>query len=96
MGGFKRESIKRDEAALSAAQRVACLGDLKERGVNVFCWCNRCSHNAVVEIDQLLAELGPAFPVPEVGAKMRCSGCGCKDVATRPDWPSLGQVANHT
>jgi hypothetical protein len=26
---------------------------------------------------------------------MRCSGCGSKDVAARPDWPSLGQIARH-
>lgn len=96
MGGFKREHTKQQDATLRATQPAACLGDLKARDVDVFCWCNRCGHNAVVEIDRLLLELGPAYPVPEVGTKMRCSGCGCKDIATRPDWPSLGQVANHS
>ena len=44
---------------------------------------------------RLVRELGPQFAVPEVGARMRCTGCGAKDVATRPAWPSLGQVARH-
>jgi hypothetical protein len=48
-----------------------------------------------VDIERLVRELGPQFAVPEVGARMRCTGCGAKDVATRPAWPSLGQVARH-
>jgi hypothetical protein len=34
----------------------------------------------------LVAQLGPDFPVPEIGTRMRCSACGAKDVATRPAW----------
>jgi hypothetical protein len=44
---------------------------------------------------ELIAELGPDFPVPEVGTRLRCSGCSGKDIATRPAWPGLGQVARH-
>lgn len=43
----------------------------------------------------LIQQLGPAFPVPEIGARMRCSSCASKDVATRPAWPSRGQVTRH-
>ncbi|MDJ0684770.1 MAG: hypothetical protein QNJ84_08720 [Alphaproteobacteria bacterium] len=92
MGGIKHEAMKQRDAALPATT----LGELSDRGVGVFCWCNRCGHNATIAVARLIAELGPQFPVPEIGAKMRCSGCGCRDVATRPDWPSLGQVADHT
>jgi hypothetical protein len=93
MAGIKRRQL----AAEDRAQPTATLGDLANhgRGVDVFCWCNRCGHNAVVPTARLALELGPDFPVPEVGTRMRCSGCGSKDVATRPAWPSLGLVASH-
>ncbi len=91
MAGLKRGYLKAEERRLRAAR----LGELARAGVEVFCWCNRCGHNAVFETARLIAELGPAYPVPEVGARMRCSGCGSKDVATRPHWPGLGQVTRH-
>ena len=91
MAGFKRRAIEASESG----QRPALLGDLAGQGVDVFCWCNRCSHHGVVSAERLSAELGPTFPVPEVGARMRCTGCGSKDVATRPNWPGRGVVASH-
>ena len=91
MAAIKRGQLDGEERRLRASK----LGDLARSGVEVFCWCNRCGHNAVVETARLIAELGPGYPVPEVGAHMRCSGCGSKDVATRPDWPGLGQVTRH-
>ena len=91
MGRLKEHMIEDDEAG----RRATRLGDLLEDGIPVFCWCNRCSHNATVALDLLIARLGPAMPVPEVGATMRCSSCGSKDVATRPAWPSLGRVTRH-
>lgn len=91
MGAIKRGRLR----AQDAQQRATTLGELAGQGVDVFCWCNRCSHNAVLETPALVARLGPMTPVPEVGARLRCSGCGAKDVATRPAWPGLGQVARH-
>ncbi len=91
MGGFKREQLD----AADRRQAATSLGELRESGIGVFCWCNRCGHNAVVPIETLIARLGPATPVPEVGAQLRCSGCAGKDIATRPAWPGLGQVARH-
>lgn len=91
MGGIKRQEMTEAERR----RQAACLGELVEPGIGVFCWCNRCGHNAVVEIEGLVGQLGPDFPVPEVGTRLRCSGCGSKDVATRPAWPGLGQVARH-
>jgi hypothetical protein len=82
-------------AARDERRRATTLGQLAAQQVGVFCWCNRCGHNASLAAAQLITRLGPACPVPEVGAHLRCSGCGTKDVATRPDWPSLGQVARH-
>ncbi|MDJ0896761.1 MAG: hypothetical protein QNJ92_16585 [Alphaproteobacteria bacterium] len=91
MSRLKESNLKRQERR----SRAMALGDLARHGVGVFCWCNRCAHQARVPIEPLIAELGAGFAVPELGARMRCSGCGSKDVATRPDWPSLGRVARH-
>jgi len=91
MGRIKEQDI----ADRDAQRRCTTLGDLRQSGVDIFCWCNRCGHNATVSVERLCGEIGPAVPVPEVGARMRCSGCGGKDIATRPDWPSLGQVTRH-
>ena len=92
MGRMKRHDLERQERK----RQATVLGDIAESKVDVFCWCNRCGHNAVIETAKLLAELGPTFPVPEIGSRMRCTGCGSKDVATRPSWPSLGQVTRHS
>jgi hypothetical protein len=76
--------------------RAATLGELAAEELAVFCWCNRCGHNAELDSTRLAAELGSAFPVPEVGGRLRCTGCNGKDVATRPAWRGLGTVTNHT
>ena len=91
MAGMKRELLEAEDRR----RRAATLGEIASNGIDVFCWCNRCGHNAVLRAERLVAELGPGFPVPEVGARLRCSGCGAKDIATRPAWPGLGQVTRH-
>ena len=82
MGRMKRELIGREDHALQAAR----LADLLHGQVGVLCWCNRCGHRAEAPVSLLLAQLGPEFPVPEIGTRMRCGSCGSKDVATRPAW----------
>ena len=91
MGQHKRRYIE----AQDAQRRATLLAEIQVHNVDVFCWCNRCGHNATISSSRLAAELGPTFPVPDIGSRMRCSGCGSKDVAARPDWPSLGQVTRH-
>ena len=91
MGGMKRGALAGEEGA----RQPTTLGDLEALEIDVFCWCNRCGHNAVVPIGSLIGPLGPAQPVPAIGVRMRCTACGAKDVAARPSWPSLGQVSNH-
>lgn len=92
MGGIKRDQLDRQE---KAAGKPATLSDLRAGGNDVFCWCNRCRHNAVVPLATLIGRLGPAFPVPEVGARMVCGRCGARDVATRPAWPHEAPVTRH-
>ena len=91
MGRMKQDCIAEEERR----RRAMVLGELRRERIDVFCWCNRCAHNAVVPVHLLIAELGPDFPVPDVGAHLRCSGCGSKDIAARPAWPSLGQRTRH-
>lgn len=91
MGRIKESAQREADARLGAAT----LGELAADGLGVFCWCNRCGHNAVLEIGRLVDELGAAFPVPEVGGRLRCTGCGGKDISTRPAWPGLGPVTSH-
>jgi hypothetical protein len=92
MGGFKNRDIERSEP-----RNPATLSDLAAENMGVFCWCNRCNHNAELASSSLIDSLGPLFPVPELGSLMRCSACGARDVATRPAWPSHGggAIARH-
>lgn len=91
MGRLKQDRL----AAEERSRHAALLGELRNRKIDVFCWCNRCRHNTVLDVNAVTDQLGPAFPVPDIGAHLRCTGCGSKDVAARPAWPSLGQVTRH-
>jgi hypothetical protein len=72
-----------------------CLADLRDQVDGVFCWCIRCSHNAVVPLDVLIARLGPSLPFPAVHGRLRCQACGSTEIEARPDWRGLGQVTRH-
>lgn len=88
--------LKQDRLAAEERRRHATvLGELQHQNVDIFCWCNRCGHNAVLAVEMLIGQLGPAFPVPDIGTHLRCSSCDSKDIAARPAWPSLGQVTRH-
>ena len=89
MSGFKERSI----AAQERLARPERLGALAARGGAIFCWCNRCAHHARIDGRQLTLTLGPDLPVPEVGAKLRCSNCGAKDVATSADLAAPASAA---
>ncbi len=78
MSRFKERLI----AAQERLARPERLGALAARGGDILCWCNRCGHHARLDGRQLILSLGPDFPVPEVGVRLRCSNCGAKDVAT--------------
>ena len=78
MAGFKRQFL----SDMASTECRPALGALAGRRENVFCQCQRCGHSALVEASQLVAQLGPDMVVAEVGTRMRCSGCGAKDVAT--------------
>ncbi len=87
-----KDTLLRDE---ERRLKAATLGELAAERLRVFCWCNRCGHNATLDSARLAEDLGADFPVPEVGAKLRCTGCDGKDISTRPAWPGLGTVTSH-
>lgn len=87
MGRLKEGALSEEDRR----QNAMVLGELVRQGLDVFCWCNRCGHNALIETIRLTGELGAEFPVPEIGARLRCSSCGSKDIAARPNWPSHGE-----
>jgi len=91
MGRLKQKDL----AERDRQRRATCLGDLLANSIPIFCWCNRCGHSSSLPPDLLVAEAGPALPVPDIGQHLRCSGCGSKDISTRPEWPTLGQVTRH-
>jgi hypothetical protein len=91
MSGVKRRTMAEDDRRLQAAT----LGEIAGQEVDIFCWCNRCGHNTVLPSRDLIDRLGADTAVPEVGARLRCTQCGGKDVATQPAWPGLGQIAHH-
>jgi len=71
------------------------LAQIKAYGVDIFCWCNRCSHHAVLPIDTLIAQCGAATPFPAIHGRLCCQVCGTKDIHARPNWKGLGVVARH-
>lgn len=91
MAGMKRALLRAEDDR----RHAVTLAQLRDQGHDVFCWCNRCAHNAVIPTGYLLDRLGPDMPVPDVGAHMRCTGCGTRDIATSPAWPSPGLVTRH-
>ena len=84
------------DTAKTEPTHPATLADIQQDGLLVFCWCNRCGHNAAIDPTTLITTLGPLYPVPEIGHHMRCSACQTRDIATRPHWPAHGgQMARH-
>jgi len=73
----------------------ATLAELQAENLDMWAWCEDCSHHAVLSIQTLMARLGPAFPVPRVRMMTRCSRCGSHNIDALPRWPSLGVVAGH-
>ena len=74
------------------------LAKIREECATAFVWCNRCSHNALGDVDLLIARFGPDKEFPDVKAEMHCGACLSKDIHIQPNWSesSPGQVTRHT
>jgi hypothetical protein len=73
----------------------ATLGEVAANGLKLWAWCNSCSHNTTLEVAALIARLGRNFPVPGLGARLRCGACGGRDIDARPQWPRRGVITSH-
>ena len=59
------------------------LANMRENGVrSISATCETCQHEAVLNADRWPADM----PVPDIGLKLRCSACGGREIATRPNW----------
>jgi hypothetical protein len=72
------------------------LADLDHDGINLFAWCQRCHHNAVVPIARAVERFGGSTAVLDVRA--RCSACGSTQVDIRPHYSAAGPgvVTSHS
>ena len=61
------------------------LANMRANGVySVSAVCETCGHESAVNVDAL----PETTFVPEVGRSLQCSGCGGKQIDTRPAWPT--------
>jgi hypothetical protein len=59
------------------------LANMRENGVrSLLAWCLDCGHEATVNVDHLPGHL----PVPTFANRMKCTGCGSRNVSVRPAW----------
>lgn len=59
---------------------------VRDHGLDVFCWCYRCCHNAVVPLAVLIAQFGPTLLFPHLHGHLRRQACGSIDIHARPSW----------
>jgi len=56
----------------------ATLGNLVDNNHGLRIFCDACSRESEVDVDQLLALYGRDLTLPEVGRKAKCRECGHK------------------
>ena len=71
--------------------RPALLGNIRAQGLDIFGYCNQCHRNRVLPSATLERLLGAKYPVPKIGARLRCTDCGGKDIDTRPNWKAVSE-----
>ena len=65
------------------------LGWLVERRLDVWVWCETCSHHKTIAAAPLLARFGDAVLL-DLKTKFTCSACGGREIFLRPDWHGAG------
>ena len=60
----------------------------ENRVAAVWCWYEKCRHNATLGLAELIERLGANLPFPAVKTRLRCGRCGSGQVFARPDWPA--------
>lgn len=65
-----------------APMTLTNMRSLGVTSVSAECLRPRCGHEAVVDASGFPAQTA----VPDVGLRLRCTKCGGRSVATRPEW----------
>jgi len=65
------------------------LSWLVARRLDVWLWCEECSHHKTVSVAPLFERFGDAVLL-ELKPHFRCAACGAREVFIRPDWHSAG------
>jgi hypothetical protein len=65
------------------------LAWLVERRLNIWLWCEACSHQASLATPPILARFGD-LNLTALGRRFRCSNCQSRDIFIRPDWHGAG------
>ena len=78
----------------NAAPEPARLSWLAARKLDLWVWCEKCSHHRIVAVAPLLQVFGDAT-LPSLSQRFKCSKCGARDIFLRPDWPRHGVVSRH-
>lgn len=72
----------------------ARLSWLAARNLDLWVWCEKCSHHGTVAVAPLLKHHGDVS-LKAVSRRFKCSKCGHREVFLRPDWPRRGVVSRH-
>ena len=67
---------------------TATLADIKNR-YQLLAICNACAHTVELDVDGLIATLGPDHPVLAIRKRLRCTRCGFNSCAVQlalPEW----------
>ena len=69
---------------------MVTLSDLMDAGKLLWVYCCDCGRER--DIDPASLPLPPAFPVPVVGSRMKCSACGSRKINTKPELWDRGHM----
>ena len=81
MSAIKRRARDKDGNAIEPMR----LGNMREHGierVEVTCVAAECGYSKSIAV----STWPDAFPVPDVGARLKCPKCGAPELDSRPDW----------
>tara|TARA_B100000963_G_scaffold355725_1_gene374508 strand:+ start:1635 stop:1919 length:285 start_codon:yes stop_codon:yes gene_type:complete len=78
----------------NVAPEPARLSWLAVRRLDLWVWCEKCSHHRIVAVAPLLERFGDAS-LQGLSRRFKCSKCGARDIFLRPDWPRRGVVSRH-
>ena len=84
----------RENGEDNAAPQPVRLLWLAARKLDLWVWCEKCSHHRIVAVAPLLERHGDTS-LQALSRRFKCSKCGQREVFLRPNWPRRGVVSRH-